>query len=187
MRSFRDSFYDKSDIFIALIIIAAAAVVIGLRINAIMDYPETVADAGNKAQTQAEETADKAASDKDKTSTEASDKDEDTKASDSSDKEDSSDKKDSNDEKDSSADSDKDKNDSDESSSEYVTIKITDLDSSADITAMLKKKGLISSSSKFEQTLKDHKLTTKLKSGTFKIKKGSSTKDIIKKLTGESI
>ena len=73
MRSFRDSFYDKSDIFIALIIIAAAAVVIGLRINAIMDYPETVADTGNQVQTQAEEPADTTASDKDKTATESSD------------------------------------------------------------------------------------------------------------------
>ena len=186
MRSFRDSFYDKSDIFIALIIIAAAAVVIGLRINAIMDYPETVADADKQVQTQTEQPADTSASDKDKTSTEASDKDKDTKTSDSSDNEDSS--KDSDkDKKDSGKLDDKDKKDSDKSSSEYVTIKITDLDSSADITAMLKKKGLISSASKFEQTLKDHKLTTKLKSGTFKIKKGASTKDIIKKLTGESI
>ena len=184
MRSFRDSFYDKSDIFIALIIIAAAAVVIGLRINAIMDYPETVADTGNQVQTQAEEPAGTTASDKDKTATESSDKNKDTKASNTSEKKDSSkdtdkDKKDSN--------KSGNKKDSDKSSSGYVTIKITDLDSSADITAMLKKKGLISSASKFEQTLKDHKLTTKLKSGTFKIKKGASTKAIIKKLTGESI
>ena len=167
MRSFRDSFYDKSDIFIALIIIAAAAVVIGLRINAIMDYPNTIADTNNN--TQVEQPADtndqaKAEESADKTKTSS---DSDAKASDSSKK----------------SDSDKDKS----SSSKYVTIKITDLDSSSDVTAKLKKAGLISSASSFEKILKKNKLTTKLKSGTFKIKKGTSVKSIIKRLTGKSI
>ena len=167
MRSFRDSFYDKSDIFIALIIIAAAAVVIGFRINAIMDYPDTIADTDN--QTKVEQPADT-----DKTSandSQVSDSDKNSNAS--SDKDKTSENK---------SDSDKSSN-----SSKIVTIKVTDLDSSSDVTAKLKKEGLISSASKFENLLKKHKLTTKLKSGTFKIKKGSSMKSIIKKLTGESI
>ena len=167
MRSFRDSFYDKSDIFIALIIIAAAAVVIGLRINAIMDYPNTIADTNNKAQVEEpantdDQTKTEEPADQTKTSS-----DSDAKAADSSKK----------------SDSDNDKS----SSSEYVTIKITDLDSSSDVTAKLKKEGLISSASSFEKILKKHKLTTKLKSGTFKIKKGASVKSIIKQLTGKSI
>ena len=193
MRNFRDSFYDKSDIFIAFIIIAVAAVVIALRINAIMDYPSTIADTDSKAQTQTEEPADTTADDS-KQNAGSADKDKDSQSTDSN-KSDSSDKEDSSkdsdkDKKDTDKDSDKDKSkdkDSDKSSAEYVTIKITDLDSSADITSMLQSKGLISSASKFEQILKDNKLTTKLKSGTFRIKKGSSTKEIVKKLTGENI
>lgn len=186
MRSFRDSFYDKSDVFIAFIIIAAAAIVIALRINAIMEYPSTLADTNTDVKAQAEEPADKTSdTSADKTSSSDSQTSEnDKKSSDSSAS--SSDKKDS--DKSSSDKKSSDKKSSDNSSSSsYVTIKITDLDSSADITAMLKKEGLIKSSERFEQTLKDNKLTTKLKSGSFKIKKGASVKQIIKQLTGESI
>ena len=185
MRSFRDSFYDKSDVFIAFIIIAAAAIVIALRINAIMEYPSTLADTNTDVKAQAEEPADNTSdTSADKTSSDSQTSENDKKSSDSSAS--SSYKKDS--DKSSSDKKSSDKKSSDNSSSSgYVTIKITDLDSSADITAMLKKEGLIKSSERFEQTLKDNKLTTKLKSGSFKIKKGASVKQIIKQLTGESI
>lgn len=185
MRSFRDSFYDKSDVFIAFIIIAAAAIVIALRINAIMEYPSTLADTNADVKAQAEEPADKTSdTSADKTSSSDSQASENDKKS--SDSSASSDKEDS-DKSSSDNKSSENKSSDNSSSSSYVTIKITDLDSSADITARLKKEGLIKSAERFEQTLKDNKLTTKLKSGSFKIKKGASVKQIIKQLTGESI
>lgn len=44
MNRIKDFFYNKNDIIVALIILAAAAFIIYLRIGDIMSYPETLAD-----------------------------------------------------------------------------------------------------------------------------------------------
>lgn len=46
MKKIRDFIYDYNDIFVALIIIAVAAIVIVWRVNSIMDYPNYVAEKG---------------------------------------------------------------------------------------------------------------------------------------------
>jgi len=46
MKKIRDFIYDYNDIFVALLIIAVAAVVIIWRVNSIMDYPNYVAEKG---------------------------------------------------------------------------------------------------------------------------------------------
>ena len=46
MKKIRDFIYDYNDIFVALLIIAIAAVVIVWRVNSIMDYPNYVAEKG---------------------------------------------------------------------------------------------------------------------------------------------
>jgi len=43
MNRFKDFIYDKSDIFVALVIVSIAGLVIFSRIDAILDYPETFA------------------------------------------------------------------------------------------------------------------------------------------------
>lgn len=58
MNKIKDFFYNKNDIIIVLIILIAAGLIIYTRINAIMDYPEVLAQQNAKAQqtTQAAET-----------------------------------------------------------------------------------------------------------------------------------
>ena len=46
MKKIRDFIYDYNDIFVALLIIAVAAIVIVWRVNSIMDYPNYVAEKG---------------------------------------------------------------------------------------------------------------------------------------------
>ena len=55
MNRIKDFFYDKNDIFVALIILAFAAFVIYIRIDTIMAYPETLVEASDTAQTSASE------------------------------------------------------------------------------------------------------------------------------------
>ena len=57
----RDFIYDTSDIWVALIIIAAIAVVIFWRINVIMDYPDKVMAKANMSTTELSEANDKEA------------------------------------------------------------------------------------------------------------------------------
>lgn len=52
MRKLKDFFYDKNDILIVLLILAAAAFIIYTRIGAIMDYPEQLAKEAAAAQEQ---------------------------------------------------------------------------------------------------------------------------------------
>ena len=52
MKKIKDFFYDKNDIIIELLIVAAAAFLIYNRINAIMDYPAKYAEEMEKATTQ---------------------------------------------------------------------------------------------------------------------------------------
>lgn len=63
MNKIKDFFYNKNDIIIVLIILIAAGLIIYTRINAIMDYPEVLAQKNAKAQqtTQAAETKEQAA------------------------------------------------------------------------------------------------------------------------------
>lgn len=42
MNRIKDFFYDKNDIIVAVIILIAAAIVIYIRVDKIMDYPETL-------------------------------------------------------------------------------------------------------------------------------------------------
>lgn len=42
MNSFRDKFYDKNDILVAVIVVIFALVLIAFKIDAIMEYPETL-------------------------------------------------------------------------------------------------------------------------------------------------
>lgn len=55
MNRIKDFFYDKNDIFVALIILAIAAFVIYIRIDTIMAYPETLVETSDSAQTAASE------------------------------------------------------------------------------------------------------------------------------------
>ena len=54
MNRIKDFFYNKNDVIVALIILAAAAFIIYTRIDAIMAYPETLADAAVTDQAAAE-------------------------------------------------------------------------------------------------------------------------------------
>lgn len=51
MKGIKDFFYDKNDIIIVLLIIAAAAFVIYNRVDAIMAYPQTIANESSASQT----------------------------------------------------------------------------------------------------------------------------------------
>ena len=64
MNKIKDFFYNKNDIIIVLIILIAAGLIIYTRINAIMDYPEALAQKNAKAQqtTQAAESKETSAS-----------------------------------------------------------------------------------------------------------------------------
>lgn len=53
MNKFKDFLYNKNDIIVAVVILAAAAFIIYLKIGSIMHYPDTVAVAYNKAPTSA--------------------------------------------------------------------------------------------------------------------------------------
>ncbi len=54
-RSFRDFYYDHSDIVLAVIILFIAAIVIMWRINIIVDYPNTLQDISGVSQTSQEQ------------------------------------------------------------------------------------------------------------------------------------
>lgn len=51
MKSFKDFYYDKNDIIIALLILLIAGLIITWRINVIMDYPQTLAKETDTTQT----------------------------------------------------------------------------------------------------------------------------------------
>lgn len=53
MNTIKNFIYNISDILVALLIIAAAVVIIGWRVNAIMDYPDTIAAQTETASEQA--------------------------------------------------------------------------------------------------------------------------------------
>lgn len=48
MDKIRDFFYNKNDIVVAILVLVIAGVLIYFRINAIMDYPSTVAAQHNR-------------------------------------------------------------------------------------------------------------------------------------------
>lgn len=54
MNKIKDFFYNKNDILVALLILAAATFIIYLRIETIMSYPDTLVDAAAAEQTAAE-------------------------------------------------------------------------------------------------------------------------------------
>ena len=51
MKSFKDFYYDKNDIIIAILILFIAGLIIMWRINVIMDYPQTLAKETDTLQT----------------------------------------------------------------------------------------------------------------------------------------
>lgn len=57
-KGMRDFFYDKNDFFLALAIIAIAALLIWWRMDSIMDYPQTLAEATDTTDTTADEATD---------------------------------------------------------------------------------------------------------------------------------
>ncbi len=48
MKSFRDFFYDRNDIFVAAVILLLAGLLIFTKIDAIMDYPHADTDTGKR-------------------------------------------------------------------------------------------------------------------------------------------
>lgn len=56
MNRIKDFFYDKNDIIVAVIILIAAAVVIYIRVDKIMAYPETLLNSGAAQETVQQET-----------------------------------------------------------------------------------------------------------------------------------
>lgn len=58
MKSFKDFYYDKNDIIIALLILLIAGLIIAWRINVIMDYPQTLAKETDTTQTTEESAID---------------------------------------------------------------------------------------------------------------------------------
>lgn len=56
MNRIKDFFYDKNDIIIAVIILIAAAVVIYIRVDKIMDYPNTLLNSSAAQETGQQET-----------------------------------------------------------------------------------------------------------------------------------
>ena len=51
MKGFKDFYYDKNDIIIALLILCIAGLLIAWRMNVIMDYPQTLAQETDTTQT----------------------------------------------------------------------------------------------------------------------------------------
>jgi uncharacterized membrane protein YvbJ len=52
MERFKDFFYKKNDIILALVILVVALVIIASRVSAIMDYPSTMAEQNSVATSQ---------------------------------------------------------------------------------------------------------------------------------------
>ena len=75
--------------------------------------------------------------------------------------------------------------DSDKSSgtSGTVVIKITDSDTSVTVAEKIADAGLVESATEFEGYITNNNKADKLQTGTFKIKKGSSFKEILNKIT----
>lgn len=149
MRRIKDFFYNKNDILIVLIILAAAAFIIYTRIGVIMDYPEKLAEQ-NAAAAEQTVTAEKSA--------EASS------------------------ESDSAQSSETSTNNAD-SKSDTVTIKITDSDTSVSVSKKLADAGLVDSATEFDGYVTNMKKSDSIKSGTYKIKKGSSFEKILDTIT----
>ena len=59
MKSFKDFYYDKNDIIIAILILFIAALIIMWRVNVIMDYPKTLAKETDTLQTTEQSAVDK--------------------------------------------------------------------------------------------------------------------------------
>ena len=59
MKSFKDFYYDKNDIIIAILILFIAGLIIMWRINVIMDYPQTLAKETDTLQTTEQSVVDK--------------------------------------------------------------------------------------------------------------------------------
>lgn len=68
-------------------------------------------------------------------------------------------------------------------SSTEVEIKITDKDTSVTVAQKLEKAGVIESATEFEGYISNMDKADKIKSGTFKIKKGSSFEKILNTIT----
>lgn len=64
-----------------------------------------------------------------------------------------------------------------------VVIKITDSDTSVTVAEKIADAGLVESATEFEGYITNNNKADKLQTGTFKIKKGSSFKEILNKIT----
>ncbi len=181
----KDFLYDATDYLLILVIVVGVVAVIGWRLDILfakdMDKidgdhekpPITIVDSGEKSDTTDKEI----------------DKDEDNDANENKDNEDKIDNTDDNENKDNTGsevdqntnNDDKDK-DSQSSTEEIVVVKIPSGSFPPAIANILLEKGLIDNKMDFLIKSQELKLDTKLKSGEFKIKKGTSLEDLIKLL-----
>lgn len=167
MKKFKDFLYDKNDIFIALLILAVAALLITWRMDAIMEYPKTLI------------------SDTEDTSTEI-DKDSDEQPAEDDASSDGQDAEDSNDD---SSNTDDEQTDASASStalwengvlSKAVTVSVSG-DSAAEAVQCLVKAGLFDDYAEYQSVCEkaglDHQ---KISAGKFDFAKGSSKAAIAK-------
>jgi hypothetical protein len=164
----RNFFYNKSDILIAIIIIAVAAVIIWSRVNAIMDSGDDgkesqVVNAGDQVVPDVESTGG-AVTDEQPTGEEQTSEGEQTTEEGEGTTEDET---------------------SDDEPADDKPVKFTvEIGSSASVVADdLEAAGLVESADAFLKELKSQNAETKLKAGTFKIKPGTAVTEIVKKLT----
>ena len=159
MKKIKDFFYNKNDIIIVLLIVALAAFIIYTRVDAIMKYPEKMADKAETQSEQQQETktddAAKAPADKDSSGADApaDAADSDGKAADDADK------------------------------ASDISIKITAKDTSVTVSEKLADAGLVSSATEFEGYIANMGKEDSLKTGTFTIPTGSSNEEILDIIT----
>ncbi|MDR1953904.1 MAG: hypothetical protein LBQ21_05445 [Clostridiales Family XIII bacterium] len=162
--------YNKSDIFVALVIIAVAALIIGTRVNAIMDFPG--GSSGMSTKTGATDTPDTTGSENDATSAGAVDEPATQPAPDANTDVDTA-----------NPTTSTDAEEQPSQPAEPVRFVIQSGQATSTIADNLVAAGLIASKAEFLSTVGSLGVESRLKAGTFNIQPGSSVTDIINILT----
>lgn len=159
MNKFKDFLYDKNDIIVTLIILIIAIIIISFRVNAIMEYPNTLLDKQSaQAQTQASSSAPAAAPAKTAESG-------------------------------SSQASAPAAAAAEPSSDPHVkTLTVSESDTSAaTVSADLEELGLVGSAEKFRELIKSYDAEFAIKAGTYELPESLTDKQIIEIITKKTL
>ena len=163
MNRIKDFFYDKNDIIVALIILAAAAFIIYVRIGDIMSYPQTLVDAtaqpSSAAESSSESSAAETAAPTEATTAPATQATtvpatEATTA---------------------------------PSAAQTKSITIADSAVPATVSRQLADAGIVSSADSFESDLQKYSAASHIRPGTFQIPAGATNEQIIEIITDQNV